>query len=499
MGNFECSPTPFKIELQLLPCRDIFSSTNQYLANEHLPVWKATEYYEKLDTNQQSKFKIMKDVGDFITYHDVEKSSAVVYFEKTGTLHGVIGTKYYIDDLPIELLYKCHKVDNTYVKKRSEHLHNVHKFPKPSSEIIKLFADCNLPSVFLRKFNSLNKLKKQDSCSSTTSDLSSSGTSQTDTIDENYYVETLVFIGHDIMDLLNVNTEKSNNKYLKIIKDHIVYFNAIDMMMAKFQKHGFNIHINLAGLIIENKPNIFTTLFKYPNLKYSKKNENLNSYRIDLSIDRHFAKHNSPFVQDSFDLIFLMTSRKIEHNGEAIGLTFSGKDIYHMRQRGKTYDPVPISVMKFERDYDNYCSAAHEIGHSFEIKHDPIKSGKRIGGNQCYGMMQQRNPYCLECLKWSKESVEDLKKYMRENRNRCFLLNYPRSLYPNKARKFVTSTRQCQCYGFDSYDLMGGDDVLETPVRDCNSPLLCMKNNHCRTYRKETILPLDGTTCGEKK
>ncbi|KAK0073092.1 hypothetical protein PV326_013793, partial [Microctonus aethiopoides] len=396
--------------------------TNQYLANEHLPVWKATEYYEKLDTNQQSKFKIMKDVGDFITYHDVEKSSAVVYFEKTGTLHGVIGTKYYIDDLPIELLYKCHKVDNTYVKKRSEHLHNVHKFPKPSSEIIKLFADCNLPSVFLRKFNSLNKLKKQDSCSSTTSDLSSSGTSQTDTIDENYYVETLVFIGHDIMDLL-----------------------------------------------------------------------------IDLSIDRHFAKHNSPFVQDSFDLIFLMTSRKIEHNGEAIGLTFSGKDIYHMRQRGKTYDPVPISVMKFERDYDNYCSAAHEIGHSFEIKHDPIKSGKRIGGNQCYGMMQQRNPYCLECLKWSKESVEDLKKYMRENRNRCFLLNYPRSLYPNKARKFVTSTRQCQCYGFDSYDLMGGDDVLETPVRDCNSPLLCMKNNHCRTYRKETILPLDGTTCGEKK
>lgn len=25
--------------------------TNQYLANENLPVWKATEYYEKLDTN----------------------------------------------------------------------------------------------------------------------------------------------------------------------------------------------------------------------------------------------------------------------------------------------------------------------------------------------------------------------------------------------------------------------------------------------------------------
>lgn len=50
---------------------------------------------------------------------------------------------------------------------------------------------------------------------------------------------------------------------------------------------------------------------------------------------------------------------------------------------------------------------------SFEIKHDPVKSGKKIEGKQCYGMMQRKNSYCLECIKWSKESVEYLKIYMR--------------------------------------------------------------------------------------
>ncbi|KAK0178723.1 hypothetical protein PV327_007586 [Microctonus hyperodae] len=464
--------------------------TDQYLANEYLPVWKASEYHEKLDTNQ-----IMKDIGHFITYHDVQKSSAVVYFEKTDTLHGVIGSKYYIDALPIELLYKCHKVDEMYVKKRKKHSHDAHKFPRPSLEVINSFADCNLPSTFIPKFNSKAKLIKQSSCSST-SDTSSSGTSQTDSIDEKYYVETLVFIGHDIIDLLAKNT---NDKYLKVIKDHIVYFNAVDMMMAKLKKHGYNIYINLAGIIIENKPNIFTTLFKNPNLKYSKKNENLNCKKIDLNIDHHFAKHKSPFVQGSFDLIFLMTSRTLEHNGEALGLTFSGKNIYHMRKHGKTYDSVPISVMKLELDYDNYCSAAHEIGHSFEINHDPVKSGEFINGNQCYGIMQRKNSYCLKCMKWSKESVEHLKKYILENRNRCFLLNHPRSLYPNKARKFVSPKCQCQCYGFDSYDLVEGNDILETADRYCNSPLLCKKMKHSHAVLKDTILPLDGTPCGKDK
>lgn len=46
---------------------------------------------------------------------------------------------------------------------------------------------------------------------------------------------------------------------------------------------------------------------------------------------------------------------------------------------------------------------------------------------------------------------------------------------------------------------MGRDDVFEIPVRDCNSPLLCMKTKHCRAIQKETILPLDGTICGEEK
>ncbi|KAK0180107.1 hypothetical protein PV327_005782 [Microctonus hyperodae] len=43
----------------------------------------------------------MNEVGDFITYHDVEKSSAVVYFKKGNFFNGLVDTRFIISQLPL--------------------------------------------------------------------------------------------------------------------------------------------------------------------------------------------------------------------------------------------------------------------------------------------------------------------------------------------------------------------------------------------------------------
>lgn len=50
---------------------------------------------------------------------------------------------------------------------------------------------------------------------------------------------------------------------LEIVSDYIILFNAVDMVLAKLQKHGLNININLAGIIIENVSKYLIKAFIY--------------------------------------------------------------------------------------------------------------------------------------------------------------------------------------------------------------------------------------------
>lgn len=64
--------------------------------------------------------------------------------------HGVIGTNYIIDDLPIELLNTCHNVESKYVKKRKTGFHSDYNYPDVSSDIIKSFVHHNsFPNNFI--------------------------------------------------------------------------------------------------------------------------------------------------------------------------------------------------------------------------------------------------------------------------------------------------------------------------------------------------------------
>ncbi|KAK0071049.1 hypothetical protein PV325_013603, partial [Microctonus aethiopoides] len=95
--------------------------TNQILANEHLPIWRARTQTHLLRDEQ-----VMKTLGNFKTYHDLDKSSAVIYLEKEDSLYGIIGSKYYLAGFPVNKLQEKHTVGQTdYLVKLDEEIQAV--------------------------------------------------------------------------------------------------------------------------------------------------------------------------------------------------------------------------------------------------------------------------------------------------------------------------------------------------------------------------------------
>ncbi|KAK0178724.1 hypothetical protein PV327_007587 [Microctonus hyperodae] len=493
---------------------------DSYLANENLPIWTASEYRDKLSTDEKNALNVMKSVGRFVMYQDVQSSSSVVYFEETGTLRGVIDTRYYIHDLPINLLHECHKVGEKYVTMHKERCHRYRKHRHVSMEILKKFSNCDQSNYFIHldKNNPktsagfskeyLKEYPDEEKINSIKLDDRKIRTRRDDDLSQVYYIEILVFVAYDITRSFK---EEFKDSYLtNIAMNNIIYFNAIDMIYNKLNKHDIKIHLNLAGIIIEDQKNIFSTLFEYPFLKYGEKNNILHITDDDI-INSHFDKYQSPFKPDSFDLTFLLTSHSLQRCGHFVnGVTFHGMDIYESRNNRRPYDAIPLVVMKYKNNYEYYYTAAHEIAHSLEVEHDSEDSGDFANGFQCYGIMQRVNSYCLACIEWSSTSINYFKQYLLGNRNRCFLLNYPRSLYPDKPKKYLSPCRQCHCYGYSAYmdtttpsfsfsNQIDDKCSLFMPEYACYHRLPCLKSKELSIQFDATLLPLDGTPCGKNK
>lgn len=120
----------------------------------------------------------------------------------------------------------------------------------------------------------------------------------------------------------------------------------------------------------------------------------------------------------------------------------------------------------------------------FNVGHDPANKGFYNSYMQCYSIMTEKGKFCQDCLKWSDKNIVEFKKFItykkytstsinlyflyfyicvwlmekrlsdfRGNRNRCYLLNTPRSLHPYGVpiRSLLPSI-QCLCYGFQPRD-----------------------------------------------
>ncbi|KAK0091704.1 hypothetical protein PV326_002832, partial [Microctonus aethiopoides] len=423
----------------------------RHLVNENLPVYIAQLNSWGPNHLQSS---VMKDVG-------------------------VIGRSYYIRNLPVDQLIRPLYVDGQYVKRlplppHGPKLHSETIQPRPKRHPDKREID----SIQLN--NSNRRVRRNIKF-------------------ERFYIEILLFITHDVYKFFE--TQASNLFFHQIILYYIIHFNSVDMVFADLPTNNLKIFINLAGIIIEKDEGVFSKITNYLPLK----NSNDPIINIDKLFDnfQHYPNHfDFPFSKDSFDYILLSTGRALQLGKNYVfGAHSDTRDIFNERlNHGRSF--VPMSIVQHSDPYSTFCTVAHEIGHALGIEqNDPVDKGITVDGDQCYGIMQQSNYHCSQCIQWSDESFVQLKEFTRANRNRCFLLNEPRSLHPLGTRIISSSPcRQCRCFGFGCQSQSNAESCsLYHSTENCHEPLFCKKNEPAGSKFESTILPLDGTPCGEQK
>ncbi|KAK0071543.1 hypothetical protein PV325_012715, partial [Microctonus aethiopoides] len=106
------------------------------------------------------------------------------------------------------------------------------------------------------------------------------------------------------------------------------------------------------------------------------------------------------------------------------------------------------------------------------------------------------------------QSIEGFKTYFSYNKNRCFLLNEPRSLHTfGIPRKTLSVKDQCTCYGFEPTSLMRDSLHFLNPLRICRVRLPCPQGEFLQRqdvdksthYPKDVPYPVDGTPCAFDK
>ncbi|KAK0072817.1 hypothetical protein PV325_010747 [Microctonus aethiopoides] len=397
----------------------------QTLANEHLPIW--TAHLNNWGTYHKLHPELSRAVGGFVAYHDLEKNSAVLYDTHRKTLSGSIGTKYHITGLPITLLHQCHKVKGPYLKIGRHVSHRTTDHPEPPNDVIGRFENCGERSSLsdISPFSSQKPHSSENSIFKTKEkkcDKDKFNKRDIDSIHQNatkirkrreqpehFYIEILLFVPHSIV--IYYKNLLLERYLLGIIRFHLLYFNSIDMLYANLQTNDLHIHINLAGIIIEDDKGAFDSVIDYS--KHAIK-PHLGELYYSRFL-RYLEYYDLPYEKDSIDLIFITNSHQVlsEHHAKPLGgLTRNDINRYRTRQIYKRIDNVPLTIAIFTGNLYEYCVGAHEIGHALMIPHDPSDIELMKNG-QCYGIMQISGPNCFSCINWSHESINSLQDFTR--------------------------------------------------------------------------------------
>ncbi|KAK0166711.1 hypothetical protein PV327_004201 [Microctonus hyperodae] len=462
-----------------------------YLANKYLPV---------VTQGLEANTNIMNDVGEFVVYHDSSKFSAVVYFEKLKTFRGVIGTDYFIQNLPFDFdsegNHRLNPVGDPFIIKY-EHTFK-HIFPDlPDNEEIQKYSivpSVSTPNQGLKRPSDSDPgpSSKHQRSKRTQNNKAESNASNND-IDhirkrrnsnpKGLYLEILIFITQDIARIFE--NHFGENEYIQwIIRYYIVYFNAVDMIFRKLHISYRSFYINIAKIVIENNLQPFNFIH-HGESRFTGTYEKLPEY---------LQAHNNYYPPDSFDLIFISTTRLTTNPSSTVhGQTKHGENIYEARKNNNFYGAIPISIVEYY--YTDYLLAVHEIAKTFKIEISP-PDNERTSEGQCYGIMQIEGPKCDNCLKWRPEDHEQFETFFRENSNRCFLLNKPRSIHPPGPYEMISRDRQCRCFGYTHNPWKKKSKC----VHKCSQPLTCyIKNIEDSKIDVQTILPIDGTPCNQKR
>ncbi|KAK0077709.1 hypothetical protein PV326_009872 [Microctonus aethiopoides] len=266
------------------------------------------------------------------------------------------------------------------------------------------------------------------------------------------------------------------------------------MLFAKLATNDIEIHINIAGLMIEFEEDVFPYKFSESGLHTLQNIPNLDAFQtIHESLPNYIRRHKAIFLRDAFDFIFISTHYPIEYDGKPIkGYSRKPFSIYNQRKSRKFYHTALGLVVQQKDAFGDYVIATGLIANLMDIKYDQPSEDLLYNREECVGIMHSSSNHCRRCLVWSKENQKQLKEYARSNTNRCFLLNYPRSLYPHDSRvRSMNPENQCSCYGFDIKD-MDRTYLISIPIDKCAVGLQCSRPGE----DVSSILPLDGTPCG---
>ncbi|KAK0175143.1 hypothetical protein PV327_008920 [Microctonus hyperodae] len=244
---------PNKLEIQIqYEMQDVeyvtLVKTSQKLANLHLPVDAPANYFFR-DT-------VMNDIGEFVMYQDLARSSAIVYFEKLKAIFGVFGTDYYIFGCPLqwdENGMVLEAVKSPYLVKREgipfqlgpnvfthNEINNVqgtHEMDRNHEQIMNPQAGPSTRPDSIQEHGGGMSDDRNKKCNEKYGSVK-------------YYLETLVFISKGVTDIFcNVFKDDCINE---IVRYYLVYFNAVDLFFRKLKLHGMDISINIAKIVIED-------------------------------------------------------------------------------------------------------------------------------------------------------------------------------------------------------------------------------------------------------
>ncbi|KAK0073308.1 hypothetical protein PV326_013552, partial [Microctonus aethiopoides] len=271
---------PFLLKIDVFISQELNSLTwhkseSNYLANKYLPVDIPLDENHRIDN-------IMEDVGDFVLYHDQKKHSAVVYFEKSKTFFGVIGTDYYIQNLPYNFdenyKYREALTENEYLKKRA-------------TPLIQNLPDMGFPTTSdtnIYETSELNRNNKRPSDSEAGPSDKHQRTEQN--IDPNHLAE----YAHDIdIDVFNIRKRRDSSSLQKYFLESLIFV-CRDIVDIFKKEHGddYLVWINLIPL----------TFINHGELQYPE---------IVSKLPQYLETNSFHYPPDSFDHVFIFTSRTI--------------------------------------------------------------------------------------------------------------------------------------------------------------------------------------------
>ncbi|KAK0169600.1 hypothetical protein PV327_011478, partial [Microctonus hyperodae] len=239
----------------------LYKSDSNFLANEHLPVDIPLDEIHRVDN-------IMKDVGEFVLYHNLGKHSAIVYFGKTKTFFGVYGADYFIQNLPYNFdednKYRGILKGDEYLKKRAESLfQNLPEMGLPTDSDINIRGTSKLSKNDKRPCDSEAGPSNKQLCTERIRVDKPQDESVLDfDIDMlnkrkrrelphlNYFLESLIFVCRDIVNIFN---KSYGDDYLVwIVRYFIIYFHAVDLTFQKLRGYEASLRINMARIVIDN-------------------------------------------------------------------------------------------------------------------------------------------------------------------------------------------------------------------------------------------------------